>query len=145
MICLASAARPLARKGGCPVSISYSRMPTDHQSTAFPCPLPATTSGAMYSTVPMNELVRRSSVSSRPPLAKPKSVTLTWPRASSKTFSGFRSRWTNPSEWRCATASTISAAYSLASSSPKTPCLYSWKKRWPPATKSSTRYSLSLV
>ncbi len=37
-----SCARPLARKGGVPHSISYSRMPTLHQSTALPWPLPDT-------------------------------------------------------------------------------------------------------
>ena len=38
--------KPLARTGGVPHSISCSRMPTLHQSTALPTPLPATTCAA---------------------------------------------------------------------------------------------------
>ncbi len=45
-----SCARPLARKGGMPLSISYRRMPTLHQSTALPCPRPVITSGACQGT-----------------------------------------------------------------------------------------------
>lgn len=34
-------------------------MPKVHQSTALVCPLPLMTSGAMYSSVPTNEFVRK--------------------------------------------------------------------------------------
>ena len=49
-ICFCSFWRPWARNGGWPQSISYSRMPMLHQSTALPWPFPATISGAMYCT-----------------------------------------------------------------------------------------------
>lgn len=87
VICFCSAARLLARKGGTPHSISYIKMPTDHQSTALPCPRPVTISGAIYSMVPIKLLVRESS-SPMLPLARPKSVTLMCPSESSNTFSG---------------------------------------------------------
>lgn len=35
------------------------RIPSVHQSTALVCPLPLMTSGAMYSSVPTNEFVRK--------------------------------------------------------------------------------------
>lgn len=40
-------------------------MPSVHQSTALVCPLPLMTSGAMYSSVPTNELVRKSAMHDR--------------------------------------------------------------------------------
>lgn len=45
--------------------------PNDHQSAVVPCPFLFTTSGAMYSTVPQNENVFRSSTAS---LLRPKST-----------------------------------------------------------------------
>ena len=51
--------------------------PMDHQSTLLPCPDPSTISGAMYSMVPMKLLVRWCS--SVKALARPKSVSWTWP------------------------------------------------------------------
>jgi hypothetical protein len=53
------ALRFLPLNGVVPYSISYMRMPSVHQSTALVCPLPLITSGAMYSSVPTNELVRK--------------------------------------------------------------------------------------
>ena len=41
-----------AVNGGAPVNMSYMRAPSDHQSTALPCPLRVKISGAMYSIVP---------------------------------------------------------------------------------------------
>lgn len=40
-------------------------MPRVHQSTALVCPLPLMTSGAMYSSVPTNELVLKSAMHDR--------------------------------------------------------------------------------
>eukprot|EP00955_Chlamydomonas_euryale_P114087 366252-Chlamydomonas_euryale.AAC.12 len=50
-----------------------------------------------------------------------------------------------PLECRYDSADTISAAYSRACGSSKTPSRYKLKKRWPPLRKSSTRYSLEGV
>jgi len=46
-------------------------MPSAHQSTGFPCPLPVTISGAIYSGVPQNEVVVYSPATI---LANPKSM-----------------------------------------------------------------------
>src|SRR3954451_6626416 len=46
-------------KGVVPYSISYIKIPKVHQSTALVCPHPLMTSGAMYSSVPTNEFVRK--------------------------------------------------------------------------------------
>lgn len=56
-----------------PVSISYIKVPKDHQSTAFVYPLPSRTSGAKYSGVPQKVAVRESSARS-PSFEIPKSV-----------------------------------------------------------------------
>lgn len=42
--------------------ISYTRIPSVHQSTADVWPFPLMTSGAIYSSVPTNELVRKSAM-----------------------------------------------------------------------------------
>ncbi len=94
-ICVCSWLRLLARKGGIPQSISYIRMlqqrarqrvssllhsrgaarghgdaagahPVLHQSTLLLWPLPSMISGAMYSTVPIKELLRAPSLSMLP-------------------------------------------------------------------------------
>lgn len=70
--------RDLPLNGVVAKSISNSRMPTVHQSTATECPSPLITSGAMYlrrqrwrqqrrthSSVPTNELVRKSATQAR--------------------------------------------------------------------------------
>ena len=51
--------RSFVYQGGSPVSISYTNIPSDHQSTAVPCPLGSreTISGARYSGVPQKECV----------------------------------------------------------------------------------------
>ena len=54
--------RFLPLKGVVPNSISYMRMPKVHQSAALVWPLPRITSGAMYSSVPTNELVLKSAM-----------------------------------------------------------------------------------
>jgi hypothetical protein len=54
--------RFLPLKGVVPNSISYIRIPKVHQSTALVWPLPLITSGAMYSSVPTNELVLKSAM-----------------------------------------------------------------------------------
>ena len=54
--------RLLPLNGVVPKSISYTRIPKVHQSTALVCPHPLITSGAMYSSVPTNELVRKSAM-----------------------------------------------------------------------------------
>ena len=64
-----------AVKGGAPVNMSYMRAPRDHQSTAFPCPVLVSISGAMYSMVPQNVCV--TVLSSIDSLHRPKSVSLT--------------------------------------------------------------------
>jgi len=46
-----------AVNGGSPVSMSYMRAPSDHQSTALPCPLRVNISGAIYSMVPQKVCV----------------------------------------------------------------------------------------
>mmetsp|Transcript_42476 Transcript_42476/g.127324 ORF Transcript_42476/g.127324 Transcript_42476/m.127324 type:complete len:335 (+) Transcript_42476:472-1476(+) len=139
-----SSLRDLLRNGGTPHSISYSRMPVLHQSTPIEWPEPSMISGAMYSIVPM-KLLERSSGSSCMSFASPKSVRRTWPCWSSSTFSGFKSLCMMPLECRYDSADTISAAYSRACGSSKTPSRYKLKKRWPPLRKSSTRYSLEGV
>lgn len=53
------ALRFLPLKGVVPYNISYINIPRVHQSTALVCPQPLMTSGAMYSSVPTNELVRK--------------------------------------------------------------------------------------
>ena len=78
-------------------------------------------------------------------LARPKSVMRMWPSASSKMFSGFRSLCAMPSKCRCDSANTISAVYTRASGSSNNPALYSWKNKWPPLTKSMTRYNFVAV
>lgn len=78
-----------AENGGLPVSMSYIKAPRLHQSTALPWPERVRISGAMYSMVPQN--VHAVIPSWMCSLHKPKSVSLTWPWASSKTFSGFKS------------------------------------------------------
>ena len=60
-------------KGGRPVSISCSRMPSAHQSAAQVRPRPLTTSGGAYSSVPHLVKVRDAAAF----LAKPKSQILT--------------------------------------------------------------------
>lgn len=51
--------RFLPLNGVVPNSISYIKMPRVHQSTALVCPQPLITSGAMYSSVPTKEFVRK--------------------------------------------------------------------------------------
>lgn len=54
--------RFLPLKGVVPYSISYIRIPRVHQSTALVWPQPLITSGAIYSSVPTNELVLKSAM-----------------------------------------------------------------------------------
>jgi len=56
------ALRFLPLNGVVPNSISYIKMPTVHQSTALVWPQPLITSGAMYSSVPTNEFVRKFAI-----------------------------------------------------------------------------------
>jgi len=61
-----------------PVSISYNRTPTLHQSASLLWPLARRISGAIYSTVPQRELdLPNSSIS----FDIPKSVSITYTRA----------------------------------------------------------------
>jgi len=53
------ALRFLPLKGVVPYNISYTNMPRVHQSTALVWPQPLITSGAIYSSVPTNEFVRK--------------------------------------------------------------------------------------
>lgn len=53
------ALRFLPLNGVVPYNISYTRIPRVHQSTALVWPHPLITSGAMYSSVPTKELVRK--------------------------------------------------------------------------------------
>ncbi len=55
MICFCSWPRLLLLKGGRPASISYTRMPMLHQSTALPCPLPAATHPRIHHTHHLTE------------------------------------------------------------------------------------------
>lgn len=52
----------LPLNGVVPKSISYTRIPSVHQSTALVWPHPLITSGAMYSSVPTKELVRKLAI-----------------------------------------------------------------------------------
>jgi hypothetical protein len=54
--------RFLPLKGVVPNNISYISMPSVHQSTALVCPHPLITSGAMYSSVPTKEFVRKFAI-----------------------------------------------------------------------------------
>src|SRR5213592_4444024 len=101
--CLATMARALSpENGGSPASISYTtqaRAYSSHRPSSSRSP--AACSGLMYSGVPM---ASPTSVTCSPPAWKmaraiPKSASTACPSARS-TFSGFTSRWTNPS--RCA-------------------------------------------
>lgn len=58
-----------------PVSISYNRIPTLHQSASLLWPLASRISGAMYSTVPQKELDLPNSLIS---FDSPKSVSMTY-------------------------------------------------------------------
>eukprot|EP00966_Prymnesium_polylepis_P134075 3099221-Prymnesium_polylepis.1 len=60
-----------------PASISNTRQPSVHQSTAYVYAWPRSSSGAMYSGVPTREPHVTEPASIR--LAKPKSVSLRWP------------------------------------------------------------------
>ena len=73
-----------------PVSISYKRMPTLHQSAALSWPLPIIISGAIYSVVPHIEFAL---VVSSNCFASPKSVNFTWFSTSKKLFSNLRLAW----------------------------------------------------
>ena len=70
-------------KGGRPVSISCSKMPSAHQSAAQVRPRPLTTSGGAYSSVPHLVKVREAAAF----LAKPKSQIFTYPSSVISTFS----------------------------------------------------------
>lgn len=65
------------------VSISYSKIPTLHQSAALSWPFPITISGAMYSTVPHIEFDLSFSLNF---LARPKSVNTAWYQAQEYTM-----------------------------------------------------------
>lgn len=54
--------RFLPLKGVVPNSISYTRIPRVHQSTALVWPQPLITSGAIYSSVPTKEFVRKLAI-----------------------------------------------------------------------------------
>jgi hypothetical protein len=56
------ALRFLPLKGVVPYNISYIKIPSVHQSTALVCPHPLITSGAMYSSVPTKEFVRKFAI-----------------------------------------------------------------------------------
>ena len=99
---------------GRPVSISESTQPSAKRSLCGPALSPRTCSGDMYPTVPSTvpgrvgsgvvgaEVGWFSEASSRTQRASPKSRILMRFSAVTKTFSGFRSRWTIPRE--CAAA-----------------------------------------
>ena len=70
-------------KGGRPVSISCSKMPSAHQSAAAVRPRPLTTSGGAYSSVPHLVNVRLLHAF----FAKPKSQILAKPSLPMSTFS----------------------------------------------------------
>lgn len=69
VISFCSCARPLARKGGMPLSISYSSTPTLHQSTALPWPRPVITSGACGESGQSEGLLQSWSTAACSPLA----------------------------------------------------------------------------
>ncbi len=85
-------------------------------STAEVCGRPSADSGAMYAGVPTNSWVRvRPGESARRAMPKSVSRGYIWPPPCfSRTFAGFRSRWTTPSAWLAASASAICAVSSAA-------------------------------
>mmetsp|Transcript_68169 Transcript_68169/g.137126 ORF Transcript_68169/g.137126 Transcript_68169/m.137126 type:complete len:201 (-) Transcript_68169:374-976(-) len=89
-ICLNNSLRSLVFQGGDPVRSSYTKTPRDHQSIMNP-PLNPSTSGATYMALPQGE-TGSSKGTVTFSLASPKSTSFTYPRASSITFSGFKSR-----------------------------------------------------
>lgn len=54
--------RFLPLNGVVPYNISYTKIPRVHQSTALVWPHPLMTSGAIYSSVPTKELVRKFAI-----------------------------------------------------------------------------------
>ena len=72
------------------MSISNTRVPSDHQSTALPWPTPCKISGAMYSGVPQKVCAALGVLIIS--FDRPKSVRHTWPTSSRRIFSGLRSR-----------------------------------------------------
>lgn len=86
-----------------PAIISYSSVPTDHQSTARLYGCPSSTSGATYSGVPARyhtplhapQMVCAVASMLSVSLESPKSVMTTCPSLSSRMFSGFMSLFYN--------------------------------------------------
>ena len=99
--------------------------------------------GGAHSGVPQRS---PSPVGVRKPPA-PRSISLIW-RSSvpvKQMFSGLRSRWTTPAEWRCCTASTICAKRRQACRSEYGPWRSIGPRRSPPLTSSITRYAAAGV
>ena len=82
--------------GGRPVSSSITVQPRDQMSALVDAPLSSMTSGAIQKGVPTK--VWRSVLVSC--AATPKSASLTFPDAESRTLAALMSRWSFPSECR---------------------------------------------
>mmetsp|Transcript_25859 Transcript_25859/g.57954 ORF Transcript_25859/g.57954 Transcript_25859/m.57954 type:complete len:258 (+) Transcript_25859:711-1484(+) len=131
--------------GDRPVMSSKASTPTDHQSLWRPAGLPARVSGDMYARLPTGE---RGSSAIRH--ARPMSMSLTWPLASTMMFSTLMSRWMKPCACMCSSATTTSDKRTRASSSTKPQFfdmirLMRWKKRSPPATRSRAKKTCVLL
>ena len=87
-----------------PVSAWKSITPTAYQSLASVTFRPAACSGAMYAGVPAI-CVDVPTPSERRGSTSPKSRTTTRPDGSTRTFDGFRSRWSLRARWSAATPS----------------------------------------
>ena len=102
-------------------------------------------SGDMYSGVPMMEPARVSRFASGAPgpLAMPKSSTFTKSvpsfRRSTKTFSGFRSRWTMPRWWAAPSARQICRKMGTARASGMGPSRWRIRARLSPSSASMTK------
>ena len=71
-------------------------------------------------------------------LARPKSRILTRPSRVTKTFSGFRSRWTMPFSWAAARPCAIWTAYSIALRGEKRPAASSERSVSPSSSSWTT-------
>ena len=116
----ASSAEEPPAKGRVPDAISYRTIPSEKRSVLASSGRPETCSGDMYGTVPITAPASESpavAVASSLPdgpesvlFARPKSRSFTRPPDVSRTFAGFRSRWTIPFSCAAASASAICRA-----------------------------------
>ncbi len=138
-----------------PLSISNRMQPNENTSVRASTLRPRACSGDMYAAVPritpscvawyvnVGDWLRCTSArdeedaSEAVGLASPKSSTLTWPSGVSRTFAGFRSRWTTPFRCAASSARAIWSAMPSPSSSGSAPASMR-RVRSSPGTSSMT-------